>query len=60
MSSHVLFLELPKLRLKFIEVRVCFPFGVCQGFLDHHKLVEFVCDVEVGLFHLVNGVRVLE
>jgi hypothetical protein len=51
-NNDILFLELPKLRLEFIEVRICFSFGVCQGLLDHQELVEFMCDIKVGLFHL--------
>jgi hypothetical protein len=51
-GNNELFFQLPQLRLQFVKVGVCFPFCVSQWFFDHEELVQFMCDIKVGLLDL--------
>lgn len=54
-TRTVLFFELSQLGLQFVKVGIGLAFCMCQGFLNHQKLVELVRNVKVSLFHLDQG-----
>lgn len=55
-DSELLF-QLPQLGFHFLQIRMRFPLRVCERFLNHHKLIEFMFHIEVGFLHLFVVVR---
>ena len=51
-EGYALLLELSKLRLHFLQIRMLFPLLVGKWLLDHEKLVQLVRDIKVSLVHL--------